>query len=141
MYNCQSHCLIHHNDILIDILGLDKVISRGDLKPYGITYTISPSVSGQGIKVKLVSCFQDKATKDDPVMPQSILPDLTGFKVHKHVINSAFFIYIFKGISSLCLRMVYTELAILLRSLSHKMSLSPKDRVLSSESKSLVTQA
>ena len=57
------------------------MFSRGDQKPYGITYKITPSVSGEGTDVNPASCFQVNGTKDNTVMPQSVLPDLKGFKV------------------------------------------------------------
>lgn len=60
--------------------GVDKVISRGDHKPYGTTYKITPSVTGQGTTVNLASCFQVNGTKDNLVTLQSMLPDLKGFK-------------------------------------------------------------
>ena len=60
--------------------GLDKVYNRGDLKDGGAIFKVTPTV----IKDKpiLQHCFQINGTKEDPIMPQSVLPDLSGFKVN-----------------------------------------------------------
>ncbi|XP_022102557.1 cathepsin L2-like [Acanthaster planci] len=59
--------------------GLDKVFYRGDQKPHGFTYKISPSVKGKGTDVQPVSCFQINGTKSATVMPQNMLPNLKNF--------------------------------------------------------------
>ncbi|XP_011660799.2 crustapain [Strongylocentrotus purpuratus] len=57
--------------------GMDKVYFRGDEKDYGNLYKISPATL-KGI-ASLESCFLIPGEKGAPVMPQSMLPDLTGF--------------------------------------------------------------
>ncbi|XP_072045821.1 LOW QUALITY PROTEIN: cathepsin L-like peptidase [Amphiura filiformis] len=58
--------------------GIDMVFNRGDLAKGGAVFSISPTVKDSKVVPKY--CFLINGTKDHPVMPQSWLPDLTGFK-------------------------------------------------------------
>ena len=60
-------------------IGLDSTIQRADVKPYGTNYRICPETTETQLNVR--SCFQVNGTKDAPVAIQTVLPDLSKFKV------------------------------------------------------------
>jgi len=46
---------------------------------YGVKFMIAPMTNYEVLNVR--SCFQTNGTKEEPMGPQSVLPDLTGFKL------------------------------------------------------------
>ncbi|XP_069479013.1 digestive cysteine proteinase 2-like [Ambystoma mexicanum] len=51
---------------------------HGFEQPFGINYKISPETTETEVNVR--KCFQVNGTNKDPVLPQSVLPNLEGFK-------------------------------------------------------------
>ena len=58
---------------------MDKTIQRADEKPYGVNYRICPETTETQMNVE--ACFAVNGTADGPVAIQTVLPDLTNFKV------------------------------------------------------------
>lgn len=59
---------------------MDKTFQRTDVnKPYGASYRICPETTETQLNV--MSCFEVNGTKDAPIAKQTVLPDLTDFKV------------------------------------------------------------
>ncbi|XP_048468868.1 counting factor associated protein D-like [Rhincodon typus] len=56
-------------------------LQHGFEKPAGISYKISPETTETEINV--IKCFQVNGTVDDPIFPQSVFPNLEGFKFIK----------------------------------------------------------
>ncbi|XP_060703236.1 digestive cysteine proteinase 2-like isoform X1 [Hemiscyllium ocellatum] len=56
-------------------------LQHGFEKPAGISYKISPETTETEINV--IKCFQINGTVDDPIFPQSVFPNLKGFKFIK----------------------------------------------------------
>ncbi|XP_069751195.1 digestive cysteine proteinase 1 [Narcine bancroftii] len=54
-------------------------LQHGFEKPAGISYKISPETTETEINV--IKCFQVNGTVDDPILPQSLFPDLEGFQL------------------------------------------------------------
>jgi len=46
---------------------------------YGVTYKITPVTTET--EFNTMKCFQLNGTKEDPIRPQTALPDLQGFEV------------------------------------------------------------
>ena len=58
---------------------MDETIQRADVKPYGASYRVCPETTETQLNV--MSCFEVNGTKDAAVAIQTVLPDLTNFKV------------------------------------------------------------
>ncbi|XP_067867859.1 digestive cysteine proteinase 2-like isoform X1 [Heterodontus francisci] len=56
-------------------------LQHGFEKPAGISYKISPETTETEINV--IKCFQVNGTIEDPVLPQSVFPNLEGFEFIK----------------------------------------------------------
>lgn len=68
--NSRSHVNFYH--------GLDHIITRGDMYKYGTTFKVSPETVDTTVST---ACFQVNGTSTDPIdTPQTVLPDLSGFK-------------------------------------------------------------
>jgi hypothetical protein len=62
------------------MIGMVITLQRADMMNYGVSYKVAPMYTEK--KLNRNMCFQVNGTnKDDAVMIQSVLPDLTGFKV------------------------------------------------------------
>ena len=62
------------------MIGMVITLQRADMMKYGVSYKVAPMYTEK--KLNMNMCFQVNGTnKDDAVMIQSVLPDLTGFKV------------------------------------------------------------
>ena len=59
--------------------GIDSTIQRADEKPYGTNYRICPETTETKTNVR--SCFAVNGTQDAPTPIQTVLPDLSNFKV------------------------------------------------------------
>ena len=58
---------------------MDKTIQRADEKPYGTNYRVCPETTETQMNVQ--ACFAVNGTVDAPVTIQTVLPNLTNFKV------------------------------------------------------------
>ena len=58
---------------------MDKTIQRADQEPYGTSYRLCPVTTETEFDVQ--ACFAVNGTGDSPVAIQTVLPDLSRFKV------------------------------------------------------------
>ncbi|XP_048414119.1 digestive cysteine proteinase 2-like isoform X2 [Stegostoma tigrinum] len=63
------------------VTGQVITLQHGFEKPAGISYKISPETTETEINV--IKCFRVNGTVDDPIFPQSVFPNLEGFKFIK----------------------------------------------------------
>ncbi|XP_038056790.1 digestive cysteine proteinase 2-like [Patiria miniata] len=61
--------------------GMDQAFYNGSMKPYGVAYEVYPWVKTKTSIVPVMHCSTMPGEKGSPVMPQSMLPDLTNFKM------------------------------------------------------------
>ena len=59
---------------------MDSTIQRADEKPYGANYRICPETTETQMNVR--SCFVVNGTEGASAAVQTVLPDLSNFKVH-----------------------------------------------------------
>ncbi|XP_051727704.1 counting factor associated protein D-like [Ctenopharyngodon idella] len=69
----RSRIDYHNGTVRTFLIGKDS--------DYGVIYQITPVTTET--EIQAVKCFQLKGTKEDPIRPQSALPDLQGFEFEK----------------------------------------------------------
>lgn len=59
--------------------GQVSTFQLGEASDEGVSYKITPVTTET--ELNALKCFQVNGTKEDPVLPQAVLPDLKGFEV------------------------------------------------------------
>ncbi|KAM6428355.1 digestive cysteine proteinase 2-like isoform 1-T3 [Liasis olivaceus] len=50
----------------------------GNVKPFGVSFKVTPETTETKVNIK--KCFQINGTSENPIVPQSVFPNLTGFQ-------------------------------------------------------------
>ncbi|XP_071477039.1 digestive cysteine proteinase 2-like [Diadema antillarum] len=91
--------------------GMDKTFYRGDEPSYGNTYKISPATISNNKWQE--TCFNVTGDKTNPVLPQSLLPDLTFFTYSRTELRNGLMVDLWQNVtattfSNLTRKSVYT---------------------------------
>lgn len=80
--------------MICKISGISKTIQRGDMFDFGTHFMVAPMTNEVVINQK--TCFVLNGTKDQPAAPQSILPDVSTFKVYSHSFLLTLLLYLLR---------------------------------------------